>query len=98
MHSCVSRPRVYRYDILTLSRLYRLTGVLEVGLFCSMASAAFFGQEDGTVLVRYADGVRVFLVYSSDYATMANNYVFVSHQRQETIDTVPGIDDDVTVA
>ncbi|CAD6574955.1 MAG: ribose-5-phosphate isomerase rki1 [Cyphobasidiales sp. Tagirdzhanova-0007] len=37
----------------------RLTGVLEVGLFCKMAKAAFFGMEDGTVLVRNADGTQI---------------------------------------
>jgi len=26
-----------------------LPGVVEVGLFCKMASKAFFGQEDGSV-------------------------------------------------
>ena len=31
----------------------------QVGLFCKMAKAAFFGMEDGTVLVRNADGVRL---------------------------------------
>lgn len=35
----------------------RLTGVLEVGLFVGMAQAAFFGEENGTVLVKYNDGV-----------------------------------------
>ena len=41
-----------------LQRIKMLTGVLEVGLFCDMAVAAFFGLEDGTVLVRYPNGVR----------------------------------------
>lgn len=39
-----------------LHRIKMLTGVLEVGLFCQMASAAFFGEEDGTVLIKYATG------------------------------------------
>ncbi|TEB30945.1 ribose-5-phosphate isomerase [Coprinellus micaceus] len=33
-----------------------LTGVVEVGLFCNMAKAAYFGNEDGTVTIRRADG------------------------------------------
>lgn len=53
------------------SPLVRLTGVLEVGLFCGLAEAAFFGQEDGTVFVRYADGVRE-SYRLVQYATIAN--------------------------
>jgi len=34
-----------------------LTGVVEVGLFCHMAKAAYFGNEDGSVTVRQNDGV-----------------------------------------
>ncbi|KAJ2933110.1 hypothetical protein H1R20_g3983, partial [Candolleomyces eurysporus] len=33
-----------------------LTGVVEVGLFCNMAKAAYFGNEDGTVTIHRADG------------------------------------------
>ncbi|ELU41111.1 ribose 5-phosphate isomerase A (phosphoriboisomerase a) domain-containing protein [Rhizoctonia solani AG-1 IA] len=33
-----------------------LTGVVEVGLFCGMAKAAYFGNEDGSVSVRYENG------------------------------------------
>lgn len=40
-----------------LQKVKMLTGVLEVGLFCNMAKAAFFGLDDGTVLVRRPDGV-----------------------------------------
>lgn len=39
-----------------MKRFSRLTGVLEVGLFCGMAKAAYFGNEDGNITVRYADG------------------------------------------
>jgi ribose 5-phosphate isomerase A len=35
-----------------LQRIKMLTGVVEVGLFCHMAKAAYFGNEDGTVVVR----------------------------------------------
>jgi len=33
-----------------------LTGVVEVGLFCHMAKAAYFGNEDGSLTVRWSDG------------------------------------------
>lgn len=36
--------------------LNRLTGVLEVGIFAGMALAAYFGNPDGTVTVRWQDG------------------------------------------
>jgi len=39
-----------------LVRLKMLTGVVEVGLFCGMAKAAYFGNSDGSVTVRWADG------------------------------------------
>jgi len=35
-----------------LTKLKLLTGVVEVGLFCNMAQAAYFGNQDGTVDVR----------------------------------------------
>jgi len=35
-----------------LSRIKMLTGVVEVGLFCGMAKAAYFGEEDGSVTAR----------------------------------------------
>ncbi|GAA94907.1 uncharacterized protein L969DRAFT_105086 [Mixia osmundae IAM 14324] len=38
-----------------LHRIKMLTGVLEVGLFAGMAKAAYFGQNDGSVIVRYVD-------------------------------------------
>ncbi|WVF70206.1 ribose-5-phosphate isomerase [Kwoniella sp. CBS 6097] len=39
-----------------LHRIKMLTGVVEVGLFCGMAKAAYFGNEDGSVMVRRDDG------------------------------------------
>lgn len=39
-----------------LSQIKMLTGVVEVGLFCGMAKAAYFGNEDGSVTVKYDDG------------------------------------------
>lgn len=39
-----------------LTRIKMLTGVVEVGLFCHMARAAYFGEADGSVTVRLADG------------------------------------------
>ncbi|GAA5867062.1 hypothetical protein JCM8547_008428 [Rhodosporidiobolus lusitaniae] len=41
-----------------LHRIKMLTGVLEVGLFCNMAEAAYFGYPDGTVTARLQDGRR----------------------------------------
>jgi len=38
-----------------LSRIKMLTGVVEVGLFCAMAKAAYFGEADGSVTVRSLD-------------------------------------------
>ncbi|GBE84195.1 Ribose-5-phosphate isomerase [Sparassis crispa] len=39
-----------------LTRLKMLTGVVEVGLFCHMAKAAYFGDQDGSVTVQWQDG------------------------------------------
>ncbi|KAG8898138.1 ribose-5-phosphate isomerase rki1 [Tulasnella sp. 403] len=39
-----------------LMKIKLLTGIVEVGLFCGMAKAAYFGNEDGSVSVRWADG------------------------------------------
>ncbi|KAJ8456278.1 hypothetical protein ONZ45_g18786 [Pleurotus djamor] len=42
------------YEI--MARIKMLTGVVEVGLFCHMAQAAYFGNEDGSVTVKFDDG------------------------------------------
>ncbi|KZT06671.1 ribose 5-phosphate isomerase [Laetiporus sulphureus 93-53] len=39
-----------------LTRLKMLTGVVEVGLFCHMAKAAYFGNQDGSLTVKWHDG------------------------------------------
>ncbi|KAJ9092805.1 ribose-5-phosphate isomerase rki1 [Naganishia friedmannii] len=39
-----------------LTKIKLLTGVVEVGLFCGMAKAAYFGNADGSVSVRSTDG------------------------------------------
>lgn len=39
-----------------LVKIKMLTGVVEVGLFCGMAKAAYFGNADGSVTVRWSDG------------------------------------------
>lgn len=39
-----------------LREIKQLTGVVEVGLFCGMARAAYFGNEDGSVAIRWEDG------------------------------------------
>ncbi|KAK2459995.1 hypothetical protein APHAL10511_008001 [Amanita phalloides] len=42
------------YTVMT--RIKMLTGVVEVGVFCHMARAAYFGNEDGSVTVKWDDG------------------------------------------
>jgi len=37
-------------------KIKMITGVVEVGLFCNMAKAAYFGNEDGSVTVRALAG------------------------------------------
>jgi len=39
-----------------LMKIKMLTGVVEVGLFVKMAKAAYFGNADGSVTVRWSDG------------------------------------------
>ncbi|KAF9527253.1 ribose-5-phosphate isomerase [Crepidotus variabilis] len=39
-----------------MARIKMLTGVVEVGLFCKMARAAYFGNADGSVTIRWNDG------------------------------------------
>ncbi|PAV18139.1 ribose-5-phosphate isomerase [Pyrrhoderma noxium] len=41
---------------LLLTTLKMLTGVVEVGLFCKMAQAAYFGNADGSVTIKWHDG------------------------------------------
>ncbi|KAI0644008.1 ribose 5-phosphate isomerase [Trametes meyenii] len=39
-----------------LTRIKMLTGIVEVGLFCHMAKAAYFGNADGSVTIKWHDG------------------------------------------
>ncbi|CAK5262253.1 unnamed protein product [Mycena citricolor] len=39
-----------------MAQIKMLTGVVEVGVFCNMAKAAYFGNADGTVTVKWNDG------------------------------------------
>ncbi|KAK0186539.1 ribose 5-phosphate isomerase A-domain-containing protein [Armillaria mellea] len=39
-----------------MARIKMLTGVVEVGLFCHMAKAAYFGNQDGSVTVKWVGG------------------------------------------
>ncbi|KAF8632658.1 hypothetical protein AX17_004791 [Amanita inopinata Kibby_2008] len=39
-----------------MTQIKMLTGVVEVGVFCHMAKAAYFGNEDGSVTIRWDDG------------------------------------------
>lgn len=40
------------------TKIKMITGVVEVGLFCNMAKAAYFGNEDGSVTVRSTTGTE----------------------------------------
>jgi len=49
--------RTYMMDPFTLmAKIKMLTGVVEVGLFCHMAKAAYFGNADGSVTIKRNDG------------------------------------------
>ncbi|KAF9266626.1 ribose-5-phosphate isomerase [Marasmius fiardii PR-910] len=39
-----------------MAQIKMLTGVVEVGLFCHMAAAAYFGNQDGSVTIKTSDG------------------------------------------
>nr|GAT58903.1 ribose-5-phosphate isomerase [Mycena chlorophos] len=39
-----------------MAQIKMLTGVVEVGVFCHMARAAYFGNADGTVTIKWNDG------------------------------------------
>jgi len=42
-----------------LEKIKLLTGVVEVGLFCNVVQAAYFGNQDGSVTVKRLDGSKV---------------------------------------
>ncbi|KAF8649065.1 hypothetical protein AX16_006038 [Volvariella volvacea WC 439] len=46
----------YKDPYTIMAQIKMLTGVVEVGLFCHMAQAAYFGNEDGSVTIRWVDG------------------------------------------
>jgi len=54
-----------------MAQIKMLTGVVEVGLFCKMAKAAYFGNADGSVTVRWKDG-RVEQIAPEETATAAS--------------------------
>lgn len=41
-----------------LCQIKLITGVVEVGLFCGLAKAAYFGNENGTVTIRTLTGLE----------------------------------------
>lgn len=45
-------PDVMKEPYKIMARIKMLTGVVEVGLFCHMARAAYFGNQDGSVTVK----------------------------------------------
>ncbi|CDZ98205.1 ribose-5-phosphate isomerase [Phaffia rhodozyma] len=47
---------IYLNPAQLLTDIKLLTGVVEVGLFVDLAKAAYFGNEDGSVTARWADG------------------------------------------
>ena len=53
---CRSVTGADRYYIQLLTRIKMLTGVVEVGLFCHMAKSAYFGNQDGSVTIKWHDG------------------------------------------
>jgi len=53
-------PRDIMSDPFTImARIKMLTGVVEVGLFCRMAAAAYFGNDDGSISVKERGTDRV---------------------------------------
>jgi len=51
-----------------LQELKLITGVVEVGLFCGMAKAAYFGNQDGSVTIRWLDGRQEQIAAPEDVA------------------------------
>ncbi|TBU57268.1 ribose 5-phosphate isomerase [Dichomitus squalens] len=49
-------PEIMSDPYTLLSRIKMLTGIVEVGLFCHMAKAAYFGNQDGSVTIKWHDG------------------------------------------
>jgi len=49
-------PEVMKKPYTIMAQIKMLTGVVEVGVFCHMAQAAYFGNEDGSVTVKWRDG------------------------------------------
>ncbi|TFY73294.1 hypothetical protein EWM64_g10719, partial [Hericium alpestre] len=49
-------PAHMRDPYTLLAKIKMLTGVVEVGLFCHMAKAAYFGNQDGSVTVKWDNG------------------------------------------
>lgn len=56
-----------------LVKIKMLTGVVEVGLFCGMARAAYFGNPDGSVTVRWSDGQTETLKEGEEAKIKADN-------------------------
>ncbi|KAK4688432.1 ribose 5-phosphate isomerase A, partial [Tremellales sp. Uapishka_1] len=65
-------PEIMTEPTELLHRIKMLTGVVEVGLFCGMARAAYFGNEDGTVSIKNNDGTVEQLKSVPDVPVLAN--------------------------
>ncbi|KAI0051536.1 ribose-5-phosphate isomerase [Auriscalpium vulgare] len=59
-------PEAMSDPVRVLHAVKLLTGVVEVGLFCNVAKAAYFGNQDGSVTVKLADGQVSQIEASSD--------------------------------
>ncbi|KDR79174.1 hypothetical protein GALMADRAFT_243069 [Galerina marginata CBS 339.88] len=69
----IVRPRAHDRSLRQIrtqimAQIKMLTGVVEVGLFCKMATAAYFGNADGSVTIRRKDG-RTEQIAPQDTAT-----------------------------
>lgn len=58
-----------------------LTGVVEVGLFCHMAKAAYFGNQDGSVTAKWHDG-KVEQIASTSESSQSPPYQRESFRHQ----------------
>lgn len=55
---CPFPEEMMRDPFKLLTSIKLMTGVVEVGLFCGLAKAAYFGNEDGTVTIRTLTGTE----------------------------------------
>jgi len=73
-----------------LMKIKMLTGVVEVGLFCRMALAAYFGNEDGSVTVRWSDGQAETFKNEKDEPTITKDKIDFSKNVTDDLLTLQG--------